>query len=490
MLINLDLAPGIVRNGTNYQQANAWNDSNLVRWYEDSMQPIGGWQLKTTSAMTGVCRKIINYRDNSGARRTVAGTQSNLYAINEAFDVFDITPTGFTTGAADCVQNLGWGGMSWGTYTFGTPRPDNGTYTPATSWSIDTWGEYAIGCATSDGKIYQWANNTGTIAAVLSNAPVDNNAIITTDERFVFALGAGGEGNRIEWSDQENNNLWAAAATNQAGGFTLATGGNIVSAISMRGETLILTTIDAHIARYQGPPYVYGFQKVGTGCGVAGANACVRADQFAVWMGTNSFHIYDGAVSTLPSTVGDYIFSDINEAQRSKVYGVLNSKFSEIWWFYPSEDSLENNRYVAWNYRENYWMIGELARTAGADVGVYVYPNYVSSDGYIYEHEIGFSYDSATIFCESGPMQIGSGDRLVVARSLIPDEKTQGDVTATFKTRNYPNGSEVSYGPFTMTNPTSVRFQGREVSMRITGDVATDWRAGIMRLEVVEGSRR
>jgi len=490
MLINLDLAPGIVRNGTNYQQANAWNDSNLVRWYEDSMQPIGGWRTKTTSAMTGVCRKIVNYRDNSGDRRTVAGTQSKLYAIDEAFALYDITPTGFTAGDADGVQNLGWGALGWGASTYGTPRPDSGTYTPATTWSIDTWGEYAIGCATSDGKIYQWENDTGTVAAVLSNAPTDCNAIISTDERFLFALGAGGEGNRVEWSDQENNNLWAAAATNQAGGFTLATGGNIVSAISMRGETLILTNIDAHVARYQGPPYVYGFQKVGTGCGVAGANACVRADQFAVWMGTNSFHIYDGAVSTLPSTVGDYIFSDINEAQRSKVYGVLNSKFSEIWWFYPSEDSLENNRYVAWNYRENYWMIGALARTAGADVGVYVYPNYVSSDGYIYEHEVGFDYDSATVFCESGPMQIGSGDRLVVARSLIPDEKTQGDVTATFKTRNYPNGSEVSYGPFTMTNPTSVRFQGREVSMRITGDVATDWRAGTMRLDVVEGSGR
>lgn len=490
MLINLDIAPGIVRNGTNYQQANAWNDSNLVRWYEDSMQPIGGWRAKTTSAMTGVCRKIVNYRDNAANRRTVAGTHSKLYAIDETFSIFDITPTGFTAGSADAVQNLGWGAMTWGSSTWGTPRPDNGTYTPATTWSIDTWGQYAIGCATSDGKIYQWANNTSTPAAVLSNAPVDNNAIITTDERFLFALGAGGEGNRVEWSDQENNNLWAAAATNQAGGFTLATGGNIVSAISMRGETLILTNIDAHVARYQGPPYVYGFQKVGTGCGVAGANACVRADQFAAWMGTNSFHIYDGAVSPLSSTVGDYVFSDINEAQRSKVYGVLNSKFSEIWWFYPSSDSLENNRYVAWNYRENYWMIGSLARTAGADVGVYVYPNYVSADGYIYEHEVGFDYDSATIYCESGPLQIGSGDRLVVAQSLIPDEKTQGDVTATFKTRNYPNASESTHGPFTMTNPTSVRFQGREVSMRITGNVATDWRAGTMRLEVVEGSRR
>ena len=166
MLINLDIAPGIVRNGTNYQQANAWNDSNLVRWYEDSMQPIGGWRSKTTSAMTGVCRKIVNYRDNAANRRTVAGTHSKLYAIDETFSIFDITPTGFTAGSADAVQNLGWGAMTWGSSTWGTPRPDNGTYTPATTWSIDTWGEYAIGCETSDGKIYQWANATSTPAAL------------------------------------------------------------------------------------------------------------------------------------------------------------------------------------------------------------------------------------------------------------------------------------------------------------------------------------
>jgi len=188
--------------------------------------------------------------------------------------------------------------------------------------------------------------------------------------------------------------------------------------------------------------------------------------------------------------VGDFVFNDINDAQRSKVYGVLNSKFSECWWFYPSSNSTECNRYVAWNYRENYWTIGELARTAAADVGEFIYPNYVSSDGYLYEHEVGFSYDDATVFVESGPVLLGQGDRLMVARTLIPDEKTQGDVKATFKTRNYPNASESSHGPYTMANPTSVRFQGREVAMRIVGNVATDWRVGTMKLDVVPGSAR
>ena len=125
--------------------------------------------------------------------------------------------------------------------------------------------------------------------------------------------------------------------------------------------------------------------------------------------------------------------------------------------------------------------IGTLARTAGDDSGVFLYPNLVTSDGYIYEHEVGFDYDSETVFAETGPVEIGNGDRLMVARELIGDEKTLGDVTATFKTRLYPNASESSHGPYTLSTPTSVRFQGRQVSMRVTSAKATDWRVGTMR---------
>jgi len=104
---------------------------------------------------------------------------------------------------------------------------------------------------------------------------------------------------------------------------------------------------------------------------------------------------------------------------------------------------------------------------------------------------VGNTYDAdSDVFAETGPMQIGVGDRMMVATSLIPDEQTQGDVTATFKTRIYPNSAESSFGPFDMANPTSVRFQGRQVQMRVTGDPPTSWGVGNMRLEVVAGSRR
>ena len=490
-LLNIAPPPGVVKNGTDLQQANTWSDANLVRWYEGALQPVGGWRARTTSAMSGVCRALIAYLDNSRNRRTVAGTHTNLYFVGEDNALTDITPAGFTTGNADAVQNLGYGGLTWGASTWNTPRPDSGAYTPATTWSLDTFGEYVIASATSDGKIYQWANSTAAVAAVLSNAPVDNNAIVVSPERFVFALGAGGVGNKVAFSDQEQSNVWTPAATNQAGSFTLATDGNLMAGKRMRGETLLLTDTDAHTARYQGPPFIYGFQQVGTACGVISANACATAGGAAYWMGNNGFFVYNGSVQPLRSSVGDFIFENLNVTERSKVYAVQNSNFSEIIWFYPSSGSTENDSYVSYNYMENHWQIGTLARTAGVDVGAFVFPNYTSADGYVYEHEVGYAYDSgSTVFAQTGPLQLGNGDRMMVATSLIPDEKTQGDVTATFKTRFYPNAAESTFGPFDMAAPTSVRFQGRQVQMTVTGNTPSSWRVGNMRLDVREGSRR
>ena len=489
-LVPLTIPPGVHKNGTDLQNAGRWNDANLVRWYEGGMQPVNGWRARTTSAFTGVCRALLTWTNNAGSRQTAAGTESKLYFVSDANVISDITPANFSAGIPSATQNLGWGALTYGFDSYGIARPDSGSYTPATTWSLDSWGEYLLGCSNHDGKIYQWTLSPGTVAAVLSNAPTSNTAIYVTDERFVFALGAGGVGNKVQWSDQEDNNLWAPATTNQAGSLTLQTAGNLICAMGVRGQTLLFTDIDCHAATYQGPPFVYGIKAVGSGCGIASANAAATTDTAAFWMGKNSFFMYDGSVRSLPSDVGDYVFSDINVAQRSKVYAVKNSGHQEIWWFYPSSNSTENNRYVAYNYRENHWSIGSLARTAATDAGVFVYPNMVGTDNKIYEHEVGFDYDSATVFAESGPIEIGTGDRLMVAKSLIPDEKTQGDVIAKFKTRLYPNATESTHGPYTMANPTSVRFTGRQVEMRVEGNRGADWRVGTMRLDVAQGSRR
>ena len=471
---------------------NAWNDGNLVRWNEGSLQPVGGWRARTTVALTGKCRNIIAYLDNDGDRRTVAGTHSKLFFIAEDATLTDITPSGFTAGTADANQNLGYGGGTWNLSTWNTPRPDTGSYTPATTWSLDTFGQFVIGCSTSDGKLYQWENNPSVVAAVLSNAPVSNTAVVVTEERFVVALGAGGVGNKVAFSDQEDSNLWTPAATNQAGSFTLATNGNLILGRRLRGETLLLTDIDAHVMRFIGPPLVFGFSQVGTGCGAISSNACVVADGSAIWMGRNGFFTYNGSVKSLRSAVGDFLFENMNLDQRSKVSGVLNSNFAEVIWFYPSKGSNENDSYVSYNYREGHWQIGSLTRLAGFDSGAFVYPNYVDADGIVFEHEAGYAYDSDTeIFVESGPIEIGNGDRYMVAKSLISDENAAGAVTATFKTKNYPTASETTHGPFTLTStPTSVRFTGRQVNMRVTGVENASWRVGNMRLDVVPGGRR
>jgi hypothetical protein len=169
---------------------------------------------------------------------------------------------------------------------------------------------------------------------------------------------------------------------------------------------------------------------------------------------------------------------------------VHNSKYGEIWWYYPSSGSNENDSYVTFNYRENHWAIGSLARTAGTDAGVFTNPMMVSTDGYVYEHEVGFAYDGASVFAESGPVQIGNGDNVMAVRQVVPDESNLGDAVVSFTSRLYPTGAQSSFGPYSAANPTSVRFSGRQVNMKVTGATLADWRVGVMRLDAVPMGKR
>ena len=145
---------------------------------------------------------------------------------------------------------------------------------------------------------------------------------------------------------------------------------------------------------------------------------------------------------------------------------------------------------MAFDIKEGHWLLGELSRTSGVDRGVFRTPIWCDASGNLYDHETGFNYGTQTPFAESGPANFGDGEFTFSAKKLIPDELTQGDVTLTFKTRLYPNGSETSHGPYTMTNPTSVRFSGRQARMRVDAARPTNWRFGIPRLEVTQGGKR
>ena len=492
MYIPLKLPPGIYRNGTEYQSAGRWYDANLVRWFENTLRPMGGWRKRATGQMSGLCRGFLTWRDNDGDRFIAAGTNTKLYAMNEAGTLKEITPTGFTAGIADAVSKTGYGYGTYGSLAYGTARPDTGTITPATTWSMDTWGEYLVACSNADGKLYEWqlGFTTPTLAAAITNAPVNNKALLVTQERILFALGAGGNPRKVQWCDQENNTLWTPAGDNLAGDYELATAGTLIAGKRVKGVNLLFTDVDVHTAQYVGAPFVYGFEKAGSGCGLISAQAVAAIDTAAIWMSKAGFWIYDGYVKPLPSDVSDYVFDNLNFNQASKVYAVHNSKYGEIWWYYPSSGSTENDSYVTFNYRENHWNIGLLARTAGADSGVFANPLMVSTDGFVYEHEVGFAYDSASLYAESGPVQLGNGDNIMSVRQVVPDEQTLGEAVVSFKTRNYPTGTQSTFGPYTAANPTSVRFSGRQVNVKVTGAVLADWRIGVMRLEAIPAGKR
>jgi hypothetical protein len=412
--------------------------------------------------------------------------------MNEAGVLKDITPTSFTVGIADAATKTGYGYSTYGNFAYGVARPDTGSVTPATTWSLDTFGEYLIACSNADGKLYQWQLDfaTPTIAAVITNAPTGCAAVMSTAERFIFALGASSNPRLVKWCDQESDTNWTPSATSQAGDFELQTVGALKAGKKVRGINLLFTDVDVHTATYVGLPYVYSFEKAASGCGLISAQAVAAIDTAALWMSTSGFWTFDGYVKPLPCDVSDYVFQNMNYNQVSKVYAVHNSKFGEVWWFYPSSASNEVDSYVSYNYRENHWNIGSMSRTAGVDRGVYLQPLMVSSDGYIYEHEVGYDYDSGVLYAESGPLEIGQGDNIMSVRQVIPDEQTLGEVVVSFKSRLYPMATETTHGPYSASQPTDVRFSGRLVKVKYTGNVLQDWRVGVSKLDIVAMGKR
>ena len=485
-LIPLKIPAGVYANGTDYEASGRWHDASLVRWRDGSLRPIGGWRERIATAFASTPRTMISWEDNSNDRWVAAGAFDKLYVVKASNIVSDITPTTLTPGMLNASVQTGYGGSFYGTSFYGTPRPDTGNYSEATTWSLDNWGEYLVGCSVEDGTLWEWQLDTATPAQAIANAPTNNLGLMVTEERFLFALGANGEPRKVQWCDRENNTLWAPDATNEAGDIELQTRGQIMAGVRTRGQALILTDIDAHSANYIGPPFVFGFEQVGTSCGLISRNAAIPTDNGVFWMGQRGFFLYDGTtVQELPCDVHDLVFDDINPSQISKVWAMSLGQQGEVWWFYPSSASNEIDRYVALDFKEGHWMTGSLSRTCGVDRGVFKYPLMADADGDLIDHEIGVNYDGASVYAESGPISIGNGDQIMAVRNLIPDELSQGEVSVTFKTRFHPNDVERSYGPYSMSNPTSVRFQGRQVRMRVEGEQLANWRAGVMRVDAV-----
>ena len=490
-LISLKLPAGFRNNGTPMDSQGRWVDGSLVRWQQGSMRPVGGWRQRAADFTSGVVRAILPWIDNAGDRWIAVADQSALKVklLNGAS--YDITPVGLTAGLASSTDEVGYGNFTYGTSYYGQVRPDGGATSDATTWSLDTFGQYLVACSVADGKLYEWQLNTAVKAAQITNSPVNCLGLSVTNERQILALGAGGNPRRVAWCDFEDNTIWTAASTNQAGDTLLQTDGQIMAGIRSRGQSVILTSTDAWSATYVGPPFVLKFESIGSNCGVISRKAVTSSNGNVYWMTARGFMVYDGSsVSEIQCEVLDHVFSNINSSQISKCWAMSNSQHSEVWFFYPSSASTEIDSYVAYDHVEQHWLIGKLTRTAGADFGVLPYPVMSDVAGVIYDHEVGSNRDGIKSYATSGPTQMGAGDNLTIINRLIPDELNLGDVQVSFTTRLYPTAAETSHGPYTMTNPTSVRITGRQITMTVTEVASSQWRVGGMSIEAVQGSKR
>lgn len=421
-LIPLKIPAGFHRTGTDFDAAGRWRDGSLVRWRDGSLRPIGGWRVNENiaSITANAPRGMHTWESNNGTRYVAAGSYNELFAVVSGGTAYDIAPTDLTAGSESAAVNIGYGYGFYGSGTYGTPRPDTGNIVAATTWSLDNWGEYLLACSTADGRILEWQLGTSSKAAVVANAPTNNLGLIVTEERFVFALGAGGNPRKVAFSDREDNTTWTPAATNEAGDIELQTSGQIETAIRTRGQTLIITDVDAHTARYIGPPYVYGFERVGTSCGIISRRAAADVDMGTFWMGNGGFFRFDGnIVSEIPCAVHDYVFGDLNTSQKSKTWAFTNGQFGEIWWFYCSGNSTEIDRYVAFDYKENHWLIGNLSRTSGASRGVFEYPMLMGQDGAMFDHEVGLSYVDTQTYTVT-VASVDGGNRFILDSSNYP----------------------------------------------------------------------
>lgn len=446
----------------------------------------GSWDV---AALIGnVPRAIIGWRDNtSNAPQLAIGTNSRIYQFAQG-TLTDLTPRTLTTGAVETEASVGGYGVgAYGIGSYGVGDSSQAVMTEAASWQLDTFGDYLVAVLTADGTLWLWDGDTDTLTAV-TNAPSNNDGVVVTPERFVVALGADGNPRKLKWADQESLTTWTAASGNQAGDWILPGAGTILCGRRGRNETLIFTDRDLFAMRYIGGTLIYAVPQLGSSCGLISRHAVAMVDGKAVWMGHRGFFLYDGFVRSLPSEVSDYVFKDFNRMQQAKCWTTALGNFGEVLFFYCSSGSQEPDRCAAWNFRENHWALHKLDRTVGMDRGSFEYPIFVNTTR-VYEHERGTTHSGAgTPFLESGPIELGNGAEVMMARQLIPDESTLagqvlGSVNATIYSATYPTATEVTNGPYTLANPTPVRLTGRQVRVKLEEVAAGDWRVGDLRLE-------
>ena len=366
-----------------------------------------------------------------------------------------------------------------------------------------------------------------------TDVPIQQNYLLVSDiSRFVFAFGCNDYGTAtvdpmlIRWSDQEDPYNWTPASTNQAGFLRLSRGSEIITATQSRQEVLVWTDAALYSLQYVGAPIVWGAQLVGENISIVGQNAVSYATGVAYWMGKDKFYKYDGRTQTLNCDLRRYVFEDINTSQYAQVCSGTNEGFNEVWWFYCSATSTDIDKYVVYNYLENVWYYGNLARTAWLDSGLRDFPLAATYYNNLVNQEDGLDDNATattlpiTASIISAQFDLDDGHNFMFVWRVLPDVTFDGSTAASPSATMYllplkNSGSGYSVNSATdanhsvadqssasitriavlpveqFTGQIFTRVRGRQMSIKFesTG-LGVNWQLGSPRIDMRQDGRR
>ena len=356
--------------------------------------------------------------------------------------------------------------------------------------------------------------------------PLYQNTMTVSDaNRFLLVFGTNDYNSTtldpmlIRWSDQESLTTWYPAVTNQAGSVRLSHGSEIITVLQSRQEIVVFTDQALYALQYLGPPYVWGTQLLVDNVSIASPGAASIASGVTYWMGVDKFYKYDGRVQTLRCDLRQYIYSDISPSQFDQIVSGTNEGFNEVWWFYCSQNSTAIDKYVIYNYAEDLWYYGSMARTAWLDSGLRNYPIAATYSNNIVNHEFGVD-DNQTATTQpivasitSSQYDIGDGHNFAFVYRMLPDLTFRGSTAGTTPAVTmYLQGLNNSGSGVTQsgnagvaysgqapsvinvdqyTGQIYIRIRGRQMQMQLTSNtIGTQWQLGAPRIDIRPDGRR
>jgi hypothetical protein len=397
---------------------------------------------------------------------------------------------------------------------------------PQRDWWFDNF-DNDVAMNIRGGAIYYWTytqtgggNPAFTVPVELQNMPEASDApiiatqvLVSQNQKILLALGTNDYGLTtfnpllIRWSDIDNPFNWTPSIENSAGFLQLPSGSKIVCGLRTRQEVLIWTTSILYSLQFVATNDVFNYQQLADNISIISPRAKATANNTTYWMGLDKFYMYNGTVTTLPTSLRNHVFSNLNFDQADQIICGTNEGWNEVWWFYPSANSTSNDKYVIWNHVEQVWYYGTIDRSAWSDSPLRKYPQSVRTDGYVFNQEQGADDDVLPMasFITSNDLDLDDGEQFTLIRRMIPDVDFAGStatnpmVYVTMKPRNFP-GSAYQNEPSEPVIQTTVnqytdqvflRARARQMGFKIESmDLGVKWQLGATRLDGKPDGRR